>query len=48
MRYRKRNRGYFAVAFGAGFLLACACPSGLTIAILAIIVILLGISSLWC
>ena len=47
MRHR-RNRGAFAVAFGVGFLLACCCPSGLTIAVLSIAVIVLGISCLNC
>lgn len=45
---RRRNPGTLAVAFGVGFLLACSCPSGFTIAILSIAVIVLGISFIFC
>lgn len=44
MRRKKVNKGAIAIAFGVGFILACCCPSGLTIAVLAIAVIIMGIS----
>lgn len=47
--HRKRlNKGALAIAFGGGFLIACCCPSGFVIGVLAIVVILLGISFLRC
>ena len=48
MRYRKSNKGVIAIAFGGGFLLACYCPSGFALAVLAIAVVLLGIAVLRC
>lgn len=40
------NKGILAIAFALGIALACICPSEFLVAILAIAVIVLGISCL--
>ena len=48
-KMRKRcgiNKGILAIAFALGIALACICPSEFLVAVLAVAVIVLGISCL--
>ncbi len=48
MRRRGFNKGVVAVTFAAGLLISCFCPPRFLVAILAIWVIILGISYAKC
>ena len=42
------NKGFTAIAFAGGLLISCFCPPRLLVAVLAVWVIVLGISSARC
>ena len=48
MRSSTGNKGALAVALGVGLLFACYCPPHILIALLAVVVILLGIAFVKC
>ncbi|CAB1248290.1 Putative lipoprotein [Ruminococcaceae bacterium BL-6] len=47
MKKRCNNKAYYAVAFGLGLVISCFCPTGLTMFIMAVIIIALGLALLY-
>lgn len=47
-RHRFNGKGFAAIAFAGGLLISCFCPPKFLIAVLAVWVIILGLSSCKC
>lgn len=45
---RRSGGGIIAIAFGVGLLISCVCPAELMVTVLAIAIVLLGISHIKC